>query len=141
MRNILLASLSCLLAACTASGGGDYTQIVSSWRGGNSADLLNAWGTPYTTVVNGSKTTYTYQRSGAFDPASLTYSPSIGIAPRSKGVAIVTESPTATSPLHRNTTIYCTTVFTAVNGKIIATNVFGNRCNTNTSGLGNPRGR
>lgn len=142
MRNLTLVSLICLLTACTAGGSSDYTQVVSGWRGGNANDLLRVWGKPYMTVVTGGKTTYTYQRSGPFDPGSLTYSPSVGVVPRSKGAAIVTQNPTVNSPLNRNTTVYCTTVFTAApNGKIIAVSTYGNRCYSNMSDLGNPKGR
>jgi len=42
MRIFTMLTLSLLLGACTASQNGNYTQTVSSWRGSNASDLLNA---------------------------------------------------------------------------------------------------
>lgn len=141
MQRALLLGLALLLAGCDATTGGYYNQTVKSWRGGNSNDLLRLWGQPDETLASPGKVLYVYRRQSSHD-SHPTYSPTVGVHAREKGVNVVTTPPTINSPMNRSPTSYCVTVFTATpQGKIIDTDSQGTNCFSGIpTNLANPKG-
>lgn len=130
MRHAIVLSLIALLSGCVSSGNSNYTQTVSTWRGGNVNTLMSRWGSPVSQVT-GPKGNTAYVYNTQSYRAAPNRGPNVGVHYTGRSAPVITN----TNPAVMNATdrgsmsINCSAVF-LVNpkGQIIDTQVQGVAC-------------
>lgn len=145
MRQLMLLVITCLLSAC-ATTSSNYTQTVTTWRGGNVKTLFERWGTPNDQAFDPSGNTAYFYTKNTTPRFPSTASPSIGVNYSRQGSPVITTNSAVMNGAARgNTGLSCTAIFTVnKKGQIINTEVHGVGCNLGgnlSENMINPNGK
>lgn len=144
MRQVILLGLIALLTGCVSSTNGNYTQTVSSWRGGNVKTLLSRWGAPASQVTGPKGNTAYVYNTQSYRAIPNRSGPAIGVHYTGRSAPVITNTnPAVMNAADRGSmSINCSAVFLAnPQGKIIDTQVQGVACYGGSrfmSRMGNP---
>ena len=131
MRYAIVFGLIALLAGCVSSTNGNYTQTVSSWRGGNVNALMARWGTPSDQITGPKGNTAYIYNTQSYRAIPTNQNPSIGVHYTDRSAPVITNTnPAVMNAAERGSiSMNCTAIFLAnPKGQIIDTQVQGVAC-------------
>lgn len=144
MRHVMLLGFIALLSGCASSTNNNYTQTVSSWRGGNASALTARWGAPDDQVTGPNGTVAYLYNTQSYRAAPNRNSPNVGVHYTGRSAPVITNTNPAimNGAARGSMSLNCTAIFVANRqGQIIDTQVQGMGCYGGTgfaTRMGNP---